>query len=100
MKGCSIGTSDVSDHNAVYLTVHLNDRHRNTLWRMDIRILNNTTTMEGKKREIRDCIENNTSNEVEPTIVWDTLKAIMRGNLISRMAYMKIGNRLRYEKLQ
>lgn len=33
VKECSVGTSDVSDHNAVYLTIHLNDRHKGTLWR-------------------------------------------------------------------
>lgn len=100
VKECSIGTSDVSDHNAVYLIIHLNDRHKSTLWRMNIRIRNNTTTVNEIKREIKDCIENNTNSEVEPTIVWDTIKAIMTGNLISRIAYMNKVKRLRYEKLQ
>lgn len=100
VKDCSIGTSDVSDHNAIYLTIQLNDRHKSTLWRMNIGILNNTTTVKDIKREIKDCIENNKNSEVEPTIMWDTIKAIMRGNLISRTAYMNRVKRLRYEKLQ
>lgn len=27
VKECSIGTADISDHNVIYLTVNLNDRH-------------------------------------------------------------------------
>lgn len=37
------------------------------------------------------------TSEVEATIVWDTIKAIMRGNLISLIAYMNKVKRLRYE---
>lgn len=38
--------------------------------------------------------------KVQPTIAWDTVKAMMRGNLISRVAYMNKVERLRYEKWQ
>lgn len=100
VKECSIGTWDVSDHNTVYLTIHLNDRHKSTLWRLNNGIMNNTITVNEIKREIKDCIENNTNSKVEPTIVWDTIKAITRGNLISQIVYINKVKRLRYKKLQ
>lgn len=33
--------------------------------------------------------EENDNGEVGPTIVWDALKAVMRGELISRTVYLK-----------
>lgn len=85
VKECSIGTLDV---------IHLNDRHKNTMWRMNIKILNNTTTVTEIKGEIRDCVKNNINSGVDPTILWDKAKAILRGNLISRMASMNRAKRL------
>lgn len=41
------------------------------------------------KKEIQDCIANNKDEQIEPTILWDTVKAVMRGNLISRLAHIK-----------
>jgi len=52
-------------------------------------------TVKEIKGEIKECINNNRDNEMEPTIVWDTAKAIMRGNLISRTSYINKMKRLR-----
>ena len=100
VKGCSIGTADISDHNIVYLNIHLNDMPRNTLWRLNTGILNNETIVEDIKREITECITENDNGEVAPTILWDTIKAIMRGKLITRTAFRRKMKRLLYDQLQ
>ena len=56
--------------------------------------------MEDIKREIKECININRDNEVVPTIVWDTVKAVIRGRLISRTSYINKMKRLKYDKLQ
>ena len=100
VKECTIGTADVSDHNAIYLTINLDNINKKTLWRLNLGILNNTTNVEDIKREIKECININRDNEVVPTIVWDTVKAVIRGRLISRTSYINKMKRLKYDKLQ
>ena len=97
---CSIGTADISDHNIVYLNLHLNNRPRNTVWRLNTGILNNKTAVEEIKKEIGECINDNNDGQVAPTILWDTVKAVMRGKLISRTAYLKKCRRLTYDQLE
>ena len=53
---CSIGTADISDHNVVYLNIHLNNRPKNTIWRLNTGILNNNIAVEEIKKEIGECI--------------------------------------------
>lgn len=87
VKECSIGTADISDHNVIYLNIHLNNRPKNTLWKLNTGILNNKGVVEEIKTEIDECICDNRNGQVDPTILWDTVKAIMRGKLISRTAF-------------
>ena len=41
------------------------------------------------KAEIQDFLRINDNGEVNPNILWDTLKAVVRGKLISLSAAMK-----------
>ena len=41
IEECKIGVADVSDHSILHLTLKLNGRKRNTVWRMNVGILNN-----------------------------------------------------------
>lgn len=100
VKECSIGTADISDHNVVYLCIHLNNTPKNTLWRLNIGILNNESVVKEIKKEISDSIKDNNNGQVDPTIVWDTVKAIMRGKLISKTAYLKKMKMEKYNTLQ
>lgn len=97
---CTIGTADISDHNAVYLTVKLDNRSKSTLWRFHIGILNNKNTVEEIKGEIKECIQDNLNGQVDPPILWDTVKAIMRGKLISRMSHLSKLKRAWYDELE
>ena len=100
VRECSIGTADISDHNVIYLTIHLNDRRKCPQWRLNISVLNKETTVKEIKEEIKECIKDNLTGQVDPTIVWDTVKAIMRGRLISRTAFLKKLKRSKYDELE
>lgn len=100
VKECKIGTSDISDHNVVYLSIHLSNQPKTTLWRLNISILNRETTVNDIKKEIGECVEDNNNGQVNPALVWDTVKAVMRGKLISRTAYLKKIKRLKYDELE
>lgn len=100
VKECKIGTSDISDHNIVYLSINLSNQPKTTLWRLNISILNNETTRNDIKKEIVECIEDNNNGQVNPVLVWDTVKAVMRGRLISKTAYLKKIKRLKYDELE
>uniref|UniRef100_A0A3Q3B6N5 Reverse transcriptase domain-containing protein n=1 Tax=Kryptolebias marmoratus TaxID=37003 RepID=A0A3Q3B6N5_KRYMA len=100
VKECLIGTSDISDHNIIYLSIGLSNRPRSTLWRLNIGILNNEATTKEIRKEITECVKDNNNGQVNPTLVWDTVKAVMRGRLISKTAYLKKVKRLKYEELE
>lgn len=89
VKECKIGVADVSDHNAVYLKIQLNNKRKNTIWRLNEGILNNKGLVREIKGEITRYREENDNGEVDPTILWDALKAVIRGRLISHTAYLK-----------
>lgn len=100
VKECKIGTSDISNHNIVYLSIHLSNQPKTTLWRLNISILNKETIMNDIKKEIAECVKDNNNGQVNPALVWDTVKAVMRGRLISRTAYLKKIKRLKYDELE
>lgn len=87
------------DHNIVYLNIQLNNRPKKTLWRLNTGILNKSVVDE-IKIEIVQCITDNKKGQVDPTILWDTVKAIMRGKLISRTAFLKKQRRAKYDELE
>lgn len=62
---------------------------RKTLWKLNSNILNDSKILERLKEDIRDYLDLNDSGEVSPAILWDTLKAVMRGKIISITSYMK-----------
>lgn len=97
---CKVGIADISDHNTIHLTIHLNNRNRKTLWKMNISILNKENIVQEIKKEIQDCIANNKDDQIEPIIMWDTIKAVMRGNLISRTSHINKIKRLTQVKLE
>ena len=67
----------------------MNGRQKSTPWRLSTSVLNKETIVKEIKKEIDECIKDNITGQVDPTIIRDTVKAIMRGKLISRTAYLK-----------
>lgn len=97
---CSIGIADISDHNTINLTINLNNNIKKTLWKMNVTILNNEKYVKEIQKEIQDCILVNKDDNIKPTIIWDTVKAVMRGQLISRMAHINKMKRLTQADLE
>ena len=98
VKECKIGVTDLSDHSAVYLTIHLNNRKKNTVWRLNVGVLNNTSVVEETKVDINKYKEENNNGEVEPTIVWDAMKAVIRGRFIAHTTHLKKARLEIYQK--
>jgi hypothetical protein len=99
VEECRIGVADLSDHNAVYMTIHLNKRRRTTVWRMNVGILNDKDLVERIKKDINRYIEENDNGEVDPNILWDALKAVIRGNLIAQTTLLKKSRLVNYQTL-
>ena len=86
---CEIGAADVSDHNPVFLKIKLNSRKRQTVWRLNMGMLNNEQRKERVREELQAYIDDNNNGEVDPTVVWDAMKAVMRGKLIVETVLLK-----------
>lgn len=77
IEECKIGVADLSDHNILHLTLNMNSRKMNTVWKMNLSILNNATAVEEIKSEIQTYKQENDNGEVDPTILWDAMKVVM-----------------------
>lgn len=84
---CEIGPSSISDHGPIYMSVHLNNQRKSTLWRLNSNILNKQNIKVNLKSEIKMYLENNDNEDVTPPIVWDALKAVIRGKIIAMSSY-------------
>lgn len=89
IQDCWIGVADVSDHSAIYLKIHLNCRRKDTLWRLNVGILNNKSVVEQIRADIRTYLEENNNGETDSAILWDALKAVIRGKLIAITSNLK-----------
>lgn len=58
------------------MSVHLDNKKKSTLWRLNSNILNNPVNKDKLKSEIQLYLDNNDNEEVTPPILWDALKAI------------------------
>lgn len=60
-------------------------------------ILNDKNLVERMKEDINRYIEENDNGEVDPTILWDTLKAVIRGNLMAYTTGRKKARLVNYQ---
>ena len=88
IRVCNIATIDQSDHSPISMTVALERKGKKTLWTLNSYILNDSKLLERLKEDIRDYLDLNDS-EVSPAILWDTLKAVTRGKMISITSHIK-----------
>ena len=99
VKECRIGVTDVSDHSALHLSIQLDGRKRNTVWRLNVGMLNDKVIVEQIKLEIKEYLELNNNGEVDPSILWDSLKVVIRGKLIALSSMKKKMRTAEYNKL-
>ena len=76
-----------SDHNAVRLDLNYRRKtiKNSNIWRLNYTLLNNQQITE----EIKICIAKNENENTTTHNLWDTVKAVLRGNLIAIQAYLK-----------
>ena len=99
VEQCEQGNIDLSDHTPVMVTIQINSQVGNTLWRLNSSILNYMPFKTQIKKEIEQFLKENNNGEVASEIVWDTLKAVLRGEIISYCAKKKKERQLRLAKL-
>lgn len=61
-------------------------RKRRTGWTLNVGLLNNKAVADQIELNIKEYMMINDNGEVDPSILWDSLKAVMRGNLIALSA--------------
>lgn len=94
---CGIGTIDLSDHAPMYLSVDFNLRSKNNTWKLNSSLLNDPSFKAQIKSEISLFVEYNDTGEVSRHVLWDTLKAVLRGKIIAISSFKK---KNRNEKLE
>lgn len=80
---------DISDHSPIYMSVGLNRKPNSAVWRMNSDILNNSQIKQTLENDIKSYVEINDNEEVSPSTVWDALKAVVRGKIISIISNLK-----------
>lgn len=76
---CNIGVRDISDHAGVYLTLHLDSRRKDKLWRLNTNLLNDPQCQKYVKGEFQEYMTHNDDGAVSPSVLWDAAKAVIRG---------------------
>lgn len=89
LKECRIGQRDLSDHSGVYVTLCLDGRRQKTLWRLNIGLLNDISFRKAMENDLALYLKDNDNGEVSPSIMWDAAKAVLRGKIIARTAWLK-----------
>ena len=59
------------------------------IWRLNNTLLNNQQITKEIKREIKICIETNENENTKTQNLWDSVKAMLRGQFIAIQAYLK-----------
>lgn len=97
---CEIGSRDISDHSPIYLVLNLESRIKKAIWRLNTSLLNNKTIVQQIKSDIQTFHDINDNGEVNPDILWDALKAVVRGKLISVSAGIKKAKEIQLKQLE
>lgn len=83
----------------VCLTLRLTNERKTTIWRLNSNILKGQMKEEMIK-EIQTYIEENDNGEVSPPVLWDACKAVLRGKIIAKSAYLKKMKQIKLDALQ
>lgn len=95
IQTCDMGTIDVSDHAPLYLIVNLKLCPKIITWKLNSSMLKDANFKKQIKKEIQDFLDINDNGEVSPSILWDTLKVVIRGKIIAIASYK---NKIRKKK--
>ena len=91
----------VSDHATVILDLHFNMKPKGfRYWRLNPLLLAEANFCKHISESITFFCETNKNNETSPSILWDTLKAYLRGTLISFTSHANKIRRSRQKELE
>lgn len=84
VESCKIGTRLLSDHADVSIVVSPpSPQFISRQWRLNPSLLKQPSFVNFLKEQIKDFLSNNDNEYTNPSILWDTLKAYLRGVIIS-----------------
>jgi hypothetical protein len=88
-------TCILSDCNVIKLEFNNKSRHRkySDNWRLNNTLLNNQWVIEEIREKIKKFLEFNENENTTYHNLWDTAKAVLRGNFIAMSAYIKRSER-------
>lgn len=84
-----IGVKDISDHTRVHLTLNLNNKPKETLWRLTTGCLNDNSFQTFIENDFKEYMTNSDNGAVSPSTLWDAANAVLRGKLIAWSAQKK-----------
>ena len=58
-------------------------------WRSNVSLLNNAETVEDLRQQLKEYFETNDNGEVNPSILWEGAKAVIRGKIIQISSQQK-----------
>lgn len=89
----------LSDHAPLKLQLTFPNRYTSRTWRMDNCLLSNETHVEFIKYQIEFYMQMNKTPEVSKSILWEALKAYLRGQMISFSAHQTKTKKEKRQKL-
>ena len=86
---CQIEPITLSDHAPIILKIDLGMYSFFRYWRLNVSLLNNTETVEDLRQQLKEYFEINDNGEVNPSILWEGAKAVIRGKIIQISSQLK-----------
>ena len=98
IEKCSIGSIHIPDHAPVFLGMHISYNQSNRYnWKCNRSILSNPVFCSMAQKELEMFIQENDNEYTNPSNVWETTKAYLRGIIISYCSAKK-KNKLKEQK--
>lgn len=80
----------VSDHAPLSMSINLNSSARHYTWKLNPTLLTDRYFRENVSFMIADYLQTNDTGEVSDSILWETFKVVLRGEIISYQSSCKI----------
>ena len=97
---CHIGEIMLSDHALISLKLNLDLESGQKTWRLNNSLLQIDDFKTKIKSAIKNYLEINDTGEVDPIILWEGMKAVLRGEIISFASYKKKEREKRTKELE
>lgn len=89
IQSCTYHARVISDHSPLLLTIMFENSFSRSPWRMNTRLLSDVNHTDFISNQIDFFIETNATSNISYSVLWETFKAYMRGQLISRVSFEK-----------